>query len=151
MTNTFDEIFDTVRELASKAGKKTTELVDLSKVRLEIASINSDIKRGFEKLGSLTYSAYNKDCDNSELVKHCVAEIDALYQRLEECKGKIDAAKKVVRCPECGTANNIIATYCYVCGTKLVKEEPEGTTEAETAQNEPETAEKEEKDTAAEE
>ncbi len=137
MTNTFDEIFGTVKELAEKAGKKTTELVDLSKIRLEIASINSDIKKSFEKLGSLTYSASKKDCDNTDLVNLCVAEIDALYARLDECKAKIDATKKVLRCPECGTANNIIATYCYVCGAKLAKEEPKPDAADETAAEEP--------------
>ena len=131
MTNTFDEIFGTVKEFAEKAGEKTTELVDLSRIRLEIASINSDIKKRFEKLGSLAYNQ-SKIGGCSEDISLCIEEIDTLKKRLAECKEKIDSAKKVIRCPECGTANNIIAAYCYVCGAKLTKDEPKAD-EAETA------------------
>jgi len=138
MANTFDEIFDGVKDIASKAGKKTSEIVDISKTKLEIVSINSDIRKSFEKLGSLVYNSKKKDCENDDIVKSCIEEIDALYTRLDECKTKIDAAKNVIRCPECGTANNIIAAYCYACGTKLAKEQPE----EEKAEEEPAKEEK---------
>ena len=113
MTNTFDEIFGTVKEFAVKAGEKTTELVDLSKIRLEIASINSDIKKRFEKLGSLTYNQ-SKNGGGSEDIVLCIEENDALKKRLAECKEKLDSAKKVIRCPECGDVHHI-SEACF-CG-----------------------------------
>ena len=146
MANPIDEIFEGVIDIANKAGKKTTELVDVSKIKIDIAGINNEIKHANEKLGVLTYNAARK-CGDKTLIDLCINELDSLYAKLEVYKLKLDEAKSVRRCVKCGTANGLKAVYCYVCGEKLVRSEDKAAAAAKKAA---ETAEKAKEEQQAE-
>ena len=120
MATTFDDIFEGVKDIAEIAGQKTVEIVDISKLKIELASINNNIKKCHEKLGVLTYNAAKKGTD-SAVIDSCIEELDALYAKRDECKEKINEVRPMRRCPNCGAARSASAIYCNICGEKIVK------------------------------
>lgn len=119
----FDDIVDNVKNLVNIAGKKTTEIVDLSKMKLEAINLNSEIRKCFEKLGALVYTAKkNGSIDEAAGLDSYFDEIDALYLKLKELNDRIDGTKDLLRCSVCGSANPRSSVYCSVCGSKLPTE-----------------------------
>ncbi len=125
-----EDIFGKAKQAASAAGKKTEELVEISKLKLSAMQVNTDIKALYEKLGSAVYSMQKAHYENPELVASLVEEIDDKRGDLKKIRDKIAVLQKAKECPCCQTKNPKEAYYCQKCGSKLPVQE-DGT-EAET-------------------
>lgn len=117
--NVLDSIIDKAKDVAGAAGKKTGELVEISKYKLQAAQIHGDIRSGYEKLGSAVYSMVKAEYDNPELINSVVEDIDELLSKLEEVEEKIAQLRRVVKCPCCKASNPAESRYCSRCGCKL--------------------------------
>lgn len=117
--NLFDEFVNRAKDVVDVAGKKTGELVEVSKLKLQAVQINSDIGKAYERLGAIVYEQAKAGTDNSDLIAVCVSEIDALLASLEELNEKIDESKTGSRCPNCGANNPEAAVFCSRCGSHL--------------------------------
>lgn len=114
-----EDIFGKAKQVANAAGKKTGELVEISKLKLSAMQINSDIKELYEKLGSAVYSMKKANYDNPELVVSLVEEIDEKRVELREVNEKVAVLQKSKECPCCQTKNPQDAFYCQKCGSRL--------------------------------
>ena len=123
--NGFDEFLYKAKTLATAAGKKTGEVVEVSKLKLQAVQINSDIQKAYERLGSIQYEHEKTGADNSDLVKVCISEIDALLAELSDLNDRISTAKSTTRCPNCGATNPEDAVFCSRCGSNLIGEHGE--------------------------
>ncbi|WRS28240.1 zinc ribbon domain-containing protein [Oscillospiraceae bacterium MB08-C2-2] len=119
-----DDVLFGAKWAADVAGKKTTEVVEVSKLKYQAKQITWDIERAYAKLGAIVYEAQKSKEDFGELVDVAVAEVDKLRKRLAEVEKKILDFKNICRCENCGKYNEESAFYCARCGTQL-KEEPE--------------------------
>lgn len=117
--NGFDEFLDKAKALAAAAGKKTGEVVEVSKLKIQAVQINSDIQKAYERLGSIQYEKEKTGADNSDLVKVCISEIDALLAELADLNERIADTKSAARCPNCGAQNPEEAIFCARCGSSL--------------------------------
>ncbi|MCI8622213.1 MAG: hypothetical protein HFG26_00955 [Provencibacterium sp.] len=122
---TLDNIFNRARDVANDLGQKANDVVEVSKLKLSVVSLGSDIDKVYQKLGLMIYEMVKAGTANHELVDGCVAEIDALKIKLDEVNQKIDALKNVRRCDSCGNAVDIAAQFCPMCGSLLQKPEAE--------------------------
>ena len=77
----FDDLLLKAKTVANAAGKKTGELVEVSKLKLEAVQINSDIQKAYERLGSVVYEQEKTGADNNDLIALCVSEIDGLLRK----------------------------------------------------------------------
>ena len=64
----FDDLLLKAKTVANAAGKKTGELVEVSKLKLEAVQINSDIQKAYERLGSVVYEQEKTGADNNDLI-----------------------------------------------------------------------------------
>lgn len=128
----FEDVVINARAAATNVGKKAERLVDISKLRLNAAEINGDITKKYEALGRLVYDSVKADAKPEKLAEEYIAEIDGLYQRLDEVNEKINALRNKTACPVCGTQNADDALFCSQCGVKL-KYRDEAPNGAETA------------------
>lgn len=119
MDTFFEEFCVKAKDIADAAAKKTGELVEISKYKLEATKINSEIKKLYEQLGSSVYSMVKGGYDNQELVNGLAEDIDELFMRLDAVNEKIADLKNAVVCPVCGKNNVKDSMYCTKCGTKL--------------------------------
>ena len=126
-----DDLLDKARQMADVAGRKTEEVVEASKNKMQAYKITTNIQRAYEKLGSIVYDSAKYGTDSAQLVESCIAEIDGLLAQLEEVNQKLDASRPGVSCSACGYTNAMGASYCSKCGASLAaapkgQEEPAG-------------------------
>ncbi|MDL2247905.1 zinc ribbon domain-containing protein, partial [Bacteroides sp. OttesenSCG-928-J23] len=124
----FDELLEDfmfrAKSVADVAGKKTGDVVELSKLKYQAKQTEWDIEKTYAKLGAIVYESKKSTENFEEIIALAVSEIDALNEKLEELEGKMRAVKKVVKCGSCGKENELSARYCTRCGSELVDEEP---------------------------
>lgn len=123
----FDHLVNKAKGLADMAGRKTEEMLEISKLKYNCVQLNNEIQRSYEKLGAFAYKFHKTGEENPELVEMCVNEIDTLLEKLRELTERIDEAQNKVRCPSCGSMNDSGAQFCMKCGGKLpeANQEPE--------------------------
>lgn len=119
--STWEDIFSKARDIADYAGKKTGDMVEISKLKLQISQLNSDIKHIYEKLGSAVYTMKKGDFENPELVDSLTEEIDLLVRKRIELERKLASARKLVHCSTCGHNNPAGSAYCARCGSKIAE------------------------------
>lgn len=115
----FEDAVLRAKDAADFAGKKTSELVEMSKLKLSASSVEKRIDSEYLELGKMVYKAAKENTDCTEYVTEKTAAIDALYDEYAQVQRKINELRKVKRCPECSADNASDAVYCSKCGAKL--------------------------------
>lgn len=117
-----DDVVINAKTAAEAVGKKAGQIVDVSKLRINVAEVNAEISKRYEALGEYVYeSCREKLAEDAEAVGK-MAELDELVnQRNALTKELVDKQNKVV-CPVCGKQSPVTAIYCSNCGTKLDEE-----------------------------
>ncbi len=115
----FNNLFHKAKEVANAAGKKTGSAVELSKLKLQVMQLRSQIQSTYERIGILVYEQEKTGTDNGELVVVCIKEIDEYLDRINDLNASISLIKDGVKCPACGTGNDLDQRYCKKCGTSM--------------------------------
>lgn len=116
---TFEEILNKAREMAGTATEKASELVDKTKIKMEIAQLEKKLAATYEGIGRLVYEAETTDEDITDLKTaafETIAELEAAIVALQE---KLYGYEGAVRCKACGIANEGDAVFCKKCGKAL--------------------------------
>jgi len=114
-----NSLFNRAKEVANAAGKKTGSAVEMSKLKLQIMQLRSQIQSTYERIGSLVYEQQKTGTDNGEIIQVCIKEIDEYLVRINELNASISVLKDGVKCPACGTGNDMDQRYCKKCGTSM--------------------------------
>lgn len=115
-----DDVFSKAKDVTKAAGKKTDNLVKISKLKMQCATINNNIRSTYEKLGNTVYDMIKSDSENQTVLLGVVSEIDDLYKQLERTTKKLEKLRKIYSCPRCDEKNKATAVYCAKCGKRLV-------------------------------
>lgn len=118
----FDDIVVNAKSAAESVGKHAEKIVDTSKLRVNLAEINSEIEENFEELGKFVYENCKEAlADEVEATGKIVA--------IDELKAQADAVNKALLemqnkkiCPECGAERHTGDLFCSSCGAKLDEE-----------------------------
>lgn len=116
---TFEDVLCKAKSMAESAGKKTSDMVEVAKLKMEAAETEKDIASTLEGLGRLIYDGRKADEDVTALVDECILKLDELNQKLGETRDKICEYQKVIRCKQCGAVNEDDSVYCRKCGSKI--------------------------------
>lgn len=115
-----DNFFSEIKNTADKVAKKSSELVEMSKIKLNTANTKSEIGTNFKILGELVYlSQKNTTEPDTNKIEEIIAKIDELYERLDELAEVSSALKNEKRCPSCTKSNPIDAQFCFGCGHRF--------------------------------
>jgi len=115
----FDEALDKAKEVLDCAEKKTTEVVNTSKIRFNAASLNSQISKDYETLGNIYYQLVENGLEPAEDSKEIISQLVEKNERLKILKKQTAESKGNVVCPKCGFVNDVAASFCSACGEKL--------------------------------
>lgn len=119
-----ERIISEIKNTADKVAKKSSELVELSKAKLNIANTKSDISANLKLLGEMVYVAQRDDTEvNPERFEEIIAKIDVLYERLAEFNEIANGLMNKKLCPECNKTNNENASFCSNCGYRYADTE----------------------------
>lgn len=115
----FDEALDKAKEVLDCAEKKTNEVVNTSKLRINAATLNTQISKDYEALGNLYFQLVKGGLEPVEEAKELISQLVEKNERLEKLKKEIAESKGNIVCPKCGFVNDDIASFCSACGEKL--------------------------------
>ncbi len=124
---TFEEILCKGKNAAECVGKKASDIVEVTKLKMEAAEAEKDIAATLEGLGRLVYDGRKSGQDVSALTEECIAKIDEMNEKARRLRAKIDEYNNVVRCPQCDAVNTDDSKFCKKCGTKIEKAAAEET------------------------
>lgn len=125
-----DKFFSEIKNTADKVIKKSGNLVELSKVKFQIANTKSEIGASFKELGELVYHAQKTEANpDTQIIEGTIAKIDELFAKLEVLMVESSSLKNEKLCPSCEKSNPKNAQFCSDCGYKfsapeVVEEDP---------------------------
>ena len=116
----FDGLINKAKTIASATGKKATEIVEVSKMKLQVVQINNDIDKLYKKIGELTYGKIKNNINSDEQINGISNQIDELFEQISELNAKISEAEQTVKCTNCGALNSKDSIFCSRCGKSLI-------------------------------
>ena len=116
-----DDILNKATDLLSAAGRKTEELVGVSKLRFQALQISSQLSKAFERLGMIVYEQKVSGLADNDIIEACIKEITVLKSSLEELNDKVYASKNSVKCTNCNASVAKESSFCPKCGAIIVQ------------------------------
>jgi ribosomal protein L40E len=115
----FEDVVSKAKNAADFAGKMTSELVEISKLRFVAADLQNKINNEYLELGILVFNGEKngEDCKDGITTKSTV--IEDLYHELAKTNEKIAELRRMKKCIVCNFANPEDANFCLKCGAKL--------------------------------
>lgn len=115
----FDDVIVNAAAAVDAVGKKATEVVDRSRVRVSSAELKNKISAQFETLGRYVYDTHVSGNTDQNVVNQYVGEITVLINELKTLQDTLTAASGKIVCPRCCCANSYDSLFCKKCGTTL--------------------------------
>ena len=112
-------ILDDLKATANVVGKMATDAIDISKLKITSAELESEISDNYEELGKIVYESKKSGKCSKDAVVNKVAQLDLLNKQLSIIKNQIAVLKNKIKCSKCGYDNDNKAIYCMKCGAKL--------------------------------
>lgn len=116
---TMEEVICKAKELAGAAGKKTGELVNLGKLKVEAAENERAISAKLEMIGSIMYEAQKDGIAVEEKLAPLYEEVDVLKEKAAQLTAQMDELRHTRHCTACGKNNPNDAAFCQKCGKEL--------------------------------
>lgn len=116
---TFDDLTYKAQLLIDMAGKKSNEVIELSRLKVNRSKIKSNIDDEYKKLGSAFYKIKRENYNDEDHVNSICDKIDKLYYDLDEIELKISNLKNTKVCKCCSHKNPTNSEYCSSCGVHL--------------------------------
>lgn len=120
-----DDVVINAKSAAEAVGKKAGQIVDASKLRINVAELNAEISKRYEALGQYVFEGCReKLAEDAEAVGK-MAEIDELLSQLAVVSKELNDKQNKTVCPSCGKQSPTTAQFCSNCGTDLRSESHE--------------------------
>jgi chromosome segregation ATPase len=141
----FENISKKVTETARAAAKKSGDIVEVTKLNINISAEEDKIKKTFTDIGKIVYDSYAKKEDMADNFRELCKQVESYEKNIEDMKKKILELRKIKICPECDTELDIEMAYCHKCGEEQEVPQPE-CRECEAADDEEKDLENDKKD-----
>jgi predicted RNA-binding Zn-ribbon protein involved in translation (DUF1610 family) len=114
----FENFGKRVSEAAQAAAKKSSELMEVTKINMNIAQEEDRIKKLYTSIGKKVYESYLKDPGMYVQFKEECTGIDSHNENIKKMKARILEAKNLRLCSGCGEEIGVEVVYCPKCGAK---------------------------------
>lgn len=115
----FDKFGKKVEEATQVATKKSTELVEITKLNASIKAEEQKIQELYREIGEKVYEDFCIDNETyGDLDKICV-QIKDSHSKIDQLKAKVREIKNVKLCSNCNAQVSSSSAFCDQCGTRL--------------------------------
>ena len=114
----FENLTKKVSDTAKAAAKKSSEIVEVTKLNMNISAEEDKIKKAYADIGKQVYDAYSNGEEVAENYISICEQIRSYEDNIKETKQKILELKNVKVCPNCGAELELDIAFCSGCGTK---------------------------------
>ncbi len=117
--DSFDKTVQKAKEVFNTACQKTGEVVNIQKLKIELATLQNRLNKAYASLGEIVYKKI-KDSDLEDMAeKVAVVEIKGLFQEVKNLREEIDNLQGKQTCNNCGARVDKDASFCKICGVSL--------------------------------
>ena len=107
-----------VGEAAQAAARKSGELVEITKLNVNIGSEEDKIQKLYTQIGKSIFQKYSATGAVDDDVKGTCESIKVHEQNIKALKEKIMEVKSVKSCISCGAEMDRNQVFCSKCGTR---------------------------------
>ncbi|MCX7614310.1 MAG: zinc ribbon domain-containing protein [Clostridiales bacterium] len=104
---------------AEAAGRKAGEVVEITKLNLQIFDLNTEIEVLYKEIGKLVYNTHIGEEVLAEELDEKLALLDEKRAMIASIKEKVAERKTVNKCPNCGKDCDKDDSFCRTCGAQL--------------------------------
>lgn len=115
----------TITEGAKSISKKSSDLVGVAKLKYDISKLEKEMENNILALGKLVYLQYKGEEGLDEEVERLLGSTKALEDDIAEFEVQIaKIMPKPLVCSKCQTELPVAAKFCFICGTKVIQDNP---------------------------
>lgn len=118
-----ENITKKVAQTAKTAAKKSGEIVEITRLNINIASEEEKIDKIYIEIGKKVYSAYLRGEEVDESFRMFCEQIKIHEENIQSIKKKILEVKNAKVCVSCNTEIETNAIFCPKCGSKQEEKE----------------------------
>ena len=107
-----------VGEAAQAAAKKSGELVEVTKLNVNISSEEDKVQKLYAQIGKSVYERYSASGVAEDYAREACEQIKVHEQNIKSLRDKIAEVKGVKSCISCGTEMERTQIFCSKCGAK---------------------------------
>jgi hypothetical protein len=112
-------------EAAKKVGRKSSDLVESTKIKFEISKLEKEVENNISALGYLTFVKFKGEEGHDEEIERLINSTKSLEDEVAELEEQVEKLHpKPPVCPICTTEYPPGAKFCMNCGAKIEKEAP---------------------------
>ena len=115
----FDETIQKAKDIFDTACKKTEEVVNVQKLRLDLSSVENRLNKSYATLGRLQFVKIKDEESSDPEISTVVQDIKEKISEIEELRAKITELTGKINCPSCGATLPSNASFCSRCGSKV--------------------------------
>ena len=110
--------FENLGKAAQAAAKKSGELVEVTKLNVNINSEEDKIQKLYAQIGESIYEKYSASGVTEDEVKETCETIKVHEQNIKALRDKIAEIRGTKQCVSCGAELEKNQIFCSRCGTK---------------------------------
>ncbi|GAB6086778.1 zinc ribbon domain-containing protein [Alkaliphilus crotonatoxidans] len=111
-----------VSETAKNIGKRSTEVVEISKLSMSIRRKEEEISKRFEEMGQYIYGRLKKlNLVTRDELYEMLREVEALEEEIRTYERLILSIRNIAYCDHCQIELEEDARYCPLCGRSVSK------------------------------
>jgi DNA-directed RNA polymerase subunit RPC12/RpoP len=107
-----------IGETAQAAAKKSSEIVEVTKLNANVSSEEDKIQKLYTQMGKAVYQKFSETGNTEDYLKEACEQIVAHEQNIKALKEKIAEVKGIKTCIGCGAEMERAQIFCSKCGTK---------------------------------
>lgn len=115
----FDDFKGMAKDVTQAVGRRSSELVEVSKLKINASQLKNMIRNKYEKLGRDVYEAVRSHNENLDFIIDYVDEIYESKSELRTINNKINTILGNKPCPNCKKVNKKNVRFCADCGQEL--------------------------------
>lgn len=114
----FNKLGKKIGEATQTATKKSSELMEITKLNSEIKSEKNKINEYYLEIGQKVYETYSEGDKIFEGFEEVFNKINNSKAKIQELNKRILEVKNINICSNCGHELSKESTYCDKCGAK---------------------------------
>lgn len=103
---------------AQAVTKKSSEIVEVTKLNVNVNSEEDKIQKLYTQIGKTVYENFRQTGNAPDSIKETCEQIKAHEENIRALKEKIAEVKGIKTCINCGAEMEITQLFCSKCGTK---------------------------------